>query len=215
MQMQSHYFTNDGADFEPQLVDTGDAIIPQAYTARGVFSSGGIDKGTRVLLDYIKSARGMSILEDALGGHKISTSGHYRVLDMGAGWGVISLYASKLLQKIGGSVQITALDVNRHALELVKLNAKMYGAENITTAEILPEQKYDIIVSNPPIRIGKAELHALLTSCLDLLMPNTGVALLVVQKNLGSDSLLKWLNVQYSARKLSSTKGFRIIEVRR
>ena len=73
---------------------------------------------------------------------------------------------------------------------------------------------FDVIWSNPPIRIGKKALHELLTTWLSLLS-HDGVAYLVVQKNLGADSLTAWLCDQgFPSEKIASKKGYRIIEVR-
>ena len=73
---------------------------------------------------------------------------------------------------------------------------------------------FDEIWSNPPIRIGKPALHALLLDWLPRLAP-TGRALLVVGRNLGSDSLQRWLQDQgYGCERLASAKGFRVLEVR-
>ena len=62
-----------------------------------------------------------------------------------------------------------------------------------------PELRFNTIWSNPPIRIGKEALHELLLLWLPRLAPG-GIAWLVVQKNLGSDSLQKWLGTVLPAR---------------
>ena len=74
---------------------------------------------------------------------------------------------------------------------------------------------YDEIWSNPPIRIGKPALHALLLSWLPRLVPG-GRAMMVVGKNLGADSLHRWLVDQgYPTERVASAKGFRVLETRR
>jgi 16S rRNA (guanine1207-N2)-methyltransferase len=74
--------------------------------------------------------------------------------------------------------------------------------------------RFDVIWSNPPIRIGKAALHALLTRWLDRLS-DAGIAHLVVQKHLGSDSLARWLGEQgWPTERIASRAGYRIVEVR-
>src|SRR5260370_1211056 len=66
----------------------------------------------------------------------------------------------------------------------------------------------------PRVRGGKAPLHALLEQGLPRLKPG-GTAYLVVQRNLGSDSLAKWLSEQgYGVTRLKAKKGYRILEVR-
>ena len=73
---------------------------------------------------------------------------------------------------------------------------------------------YDEIWSNPPIRIGKAALHDLLRSWLPRLRPG-GAARLVVARNLGADSLQRWLIDQgYACERAASAKGFRVLVVR-
>ena len=85
------------------------------------------------------------------------------------------------------------------------------------TADGIPaETTFDLIWSNPPIRVGKEVLHTLLMTWLPRLNAG-GAAYLVVQKNLGSDSLIPWLATQlgdgYEVSKYASSKGFRVIEV--
>ena len=76
------------------------------------------------------------------------------------------------------------------------------------------DTRFDVIWSNPPVRIGKEAMHEMLTAWLGRLAA-TGVAYLVVQRNLGADSLITWLNGQgFEASKFASKKGYRIIEVR-
>ena len=86
-------------------------------------------------------------------------------------------------------------------------NAHFGTAEDLAT-----DLSFDLILSNPPIRIGKSALHELLTTWLDRLSSN-GKAVMVVQKHLGSDSLAEWLTAQgWQTTRLGSRKGFRILE---
>jgi 16S rRNA G1207 methylase RsmC len=81
--------------------------------------------------------------------------------------------------------------------------------------EVDPETCYDEIWSNPPIRIGKQALHELLLTWLRRLAPD-GVARLVVAKNLGADTLQRWLIEQgYACERAASAKGFRVLVVRK
>ena len=81
-------------------------------------------------------------------------------------------------------------------------------------ASVESDTRFDVIWSNPPVRIGKEAMHQMLVSWLGRLAPS-GVAYLVVQRNLGADSLITWLNGQgFEASKFASKKGYRIIEVR-
>ena len=61
---------------------------------------------------------------------------------------------------------------------------------------------------------GKAALHQLLLTWLPRLNPG-GRAVMVVGKNLGGDSLQRWLGEQgYPTERLASAKGFRVLESR-
>jgi 16S rRNA G1207 methylase RsmC len=91
--------------------------------------------------------------------------------------------------------------------------ADRYGA--MTPDEVPADATYDEIWSNPPIRIGKDALHELLLTWLPRLRPD-GRAVMVVGKNLGADSLQRWLGDQgYPTERLASAKGFRVLETRR
>ena len=138
-------------------------------------------------------------------------------LDLGCGWGPVSLALAFASPK----ADVWAVDVNERALDLTRANAKSNGCEHIHAAS--PEQvpadlTFDAIWSNPPIRIGKDALHDLLMTWLPRLTP-AGAAYLVVQKNLGADSLIPWLATalgdDYEVSKYHSAKGYRVIEVLR
>ncbi len=138
-------------------------------------------------------------------------------LDLGCGWGPVSLALAFASPK----ADVWAVDVNERALDLTRANAKSNGCEHIHAAS--PEQvpadlTFDAIWSNPPIRIGKDALHDLLMTWLPRLNP-AGAAYLVVQKNLGADSLIPWLATalgdDYEVSKYHSAKGYRVIEVLR
>ena len=108
--------------------------------------------------------------------------------------------------------------------EVAGLNSPQYLAANAaalgmadrlragTPDQVPADLRFDEIWSNPPIRIGKDALHELLLLWLPRLKPD-GVAWLVVGKNLGADSLAKWLTAQgWLTEKLASAKGFRILK---
>lgn len=171
--------------------------------SNGVFSSSKLDLGTAVLLK-----------------HAPRPPENGRFFDIGCGWGAISL----ALGFESPNAQIYAVDVNERALELTNINAKNAGLNNIHTylvEDALKEdssKNIDLIWSNPPIRVGKDVLHNILLTWLPRLKVG-GAAYLVVQKNLGSDSLIPWLSKNlgedFSVEKYASSKGYRIIEVLR
>ena len=138
-----------------------------------------------------------------------------RILDLGCGYGVIGLAVAKA---VPGAV-VTGVDVNERAVLLANENAAALGVADRFTAgtpdAVAADATYDEIWSNPPIRIGKDALHELLLTWLPRLSPG-GRAVMVVGKNLGADSLQRWLGEQgYPTERLASAKGFRVLETRR
>ncbi len=114
---------------------------------------------------------------------------------------------------------VTGVDVNERALLLANENAASLGVPDrfraVLPDEVADDATYDEIWSNPPIRIGKAALHDLLLRWLPRLDPG-GRAVMVVGRNLGADSLQRWLGDQgYPTTRLASAKGFRVLESRR
>jgi 16S rRNA (guanine1207-N2)-methyltransferase len=167
-------------------------------TASGVFAADGLDRGTAVLL------RASPI-----------PVGSPRILDLGCGYGPI---AAAVAVHCPGA-QVDAVDVNERALALCRENVEALGVGDRVRMqrqeEVDPQTRYDEIWSNPPIRIGKQALHELLMTWMPRLA-RTGVARLVVAKNLGSDTLQRWLIEQgYSCERVASAKGFRVLLVRR
>ncbi|HET7397952.1 MAG TPA: methyltransferase [Intrasporangium sp.] len=168
-------------------------------TARGVYSPDRLDPGTAVLL---------------AGAPDPAPTGD--LLDLGCGWGPIAL----TLALRSPAARVWGVDVNRRALDLARTNAELAGVANATFCEpgdVPEELRFATIWSNPPIHVGKAALHELLGQWLPRLTAS-GVAHLVVQKHLGSDSLQRWLSAQdwgLTCTRLSSAKAFRILEVRR
>lgn len=199
---EDHYFSQEpGSALKPKSI-----IIPvagemvQVTTASGTFSPTQLDFGTEVLIEQMGLA---------------PESGD--LLDLGCGWGPIALNLAKLRP----NTKVWAVDVNTRSVELTAKNAKGLGLSNI--AAVVPEQVPDNLVfngiwSNPPIRIGKKELHELLLKWLPRLAVGAE-AYLVVQKNLGSDSLQKWLTEElagnYEVSRYTSIKTYRVIKVKR
>lgn len=165
-------------------------------TDSGVFSPGRLDAGTRLLLAEAPPLAG----------------GDRRVLDLGCGWGPIACVTALR----SPAAEVLAVDVNERALALTARNAAAAGAANVTVAhpdDVDPGRRFDRILCNPPIRIGKPALHELLAFWLDRLGPG-GRAHLVVQRHLGSDSLARWLADRgHQVTRLASKSGYRILEV--
>lgn len=173
-------------------------------TAGSIFSPDGLDRGTQVLLDTVPNP---------------PDSGEF--LDIGSGWGPIAL----ALGLLSPNARITAIEVNQRAAELTASNADRLGLHNITVrhpAEVSADTGFDMIWSNPPIRIGKKALHQILSHWLPTLHPG-GQAWLVVAKKLGADSLLPWIADmlherhpnQFTVRRAATEKGFRVLHIER
>ena len=162
-------------------------------TAPGTFSPEHLDTGTRILLETVPDPVGT-------------------VLDIGCGWGPIALVAA--LRSPDSTVW--GIDVNQRALELTRRNAVRVGVTNVHVGlpvEVPADLRFDTIWSNPPIRVGKAELHAILETWIPRLNPG-GEAWLVVAKSLGAESLQKWLGERWPDAQVSTAtiaKGFRVI----
>lgn len=193
----SHYFDHDPkVDSDRKTVSVivaGDAF--EFVTDAGVFSHGRLDAGTKILLNDAPPP---------------ATEGN--LLDIGCGAGPMSLSLARRSPR----ARVWAVDVNERALSLVRDNAEHLGLENITAArpeDVPADIEFDTIWSNPPIKVGKDELH----SILDLWLPrlrDQGTAVLVVNKNLGSDSLAAWLERKgWNVRRLGSRRGYRLLEV--
>ncbi|GAB3124511.1 class I SAM-dependent methyltransferase [Glaciibacter psychrotolerans] len=197
-----HYFSS-ASDSELTLRQITVHLAGRAHTvttANAVFSPEHVDTGTRVLLDNAPPP---------------PVNGNF--LDIGCGWGPISLH----LALTSPEATIWAVDVNQRALDLVRRNAAALGLTNIRA--VLPEEVPDdvsfaTIWSNPPIRVGKVVLHSLMTTWLPRLSPGSD-AWLVVQRNLGSDSLQRWLgenlSEEFAVSRDSTNKSFRLLKVAR
>ena len=172
----------------------------QVRTAAGVFSPGDLDKGTAALLRNVPDPHGQ----------------HF--LDIGCGWGPLTL----AMGLADPNATVTAVDVNDRSLELTRRNAQAHGLTRVETyrPEDVPRQRqFDTVWSNPPIRVGKEALHDILLTWLPRLAPG-GTAWLVVQKNLGGDSLQRWLGTaldaaEFTIERAVTDKGFRILRVER
>lgn len=167
-------------------------------TAGSIFSPDHIDAGTEQLLYSVPTP---------------PETGNF--LDLGCGWGPLAL----TLAIEAPEASIYAVDVNERALELTTRNAARLGLANITVGlpgSIEPTVNFDLIWSNPPIRVGKAELHDIMKTWLPRLNV-AGEAYLVVAKHLGADSFEKWLGSEFEAThsvtREDTRKGFRIIKV--
>jgi 16S rRNA G1207 methylase RsmC len=195
-----HYFTAEPASAsERRLLAVrlaGHEV--EVEVASGVFSPGRLDLGTQVLLRTVPPppARG-------------------DLLDLGCGWGPLAL----TMARRSPDARVWAVDVNLRALDLVRRNALRLGLSNVVPAtpdEVPAAIGLDALWSNPPIRVGKPALHAMLAHWLVRLSPDAA-AHLVVQRNLGADPLHRWIDTDLGlpTEKVASAKGFRVLRVTR
>ena len=172
----------------------------ELLTASGVFSPQRIDTGTQVLLANVPTP--------PPGGN---------LLDLGCGWGPIAL----TLALESPHATVWAVDVNERALALLRENAARLGLTNVnavTPGDVPDDITFMTIWSNPPIRVGKNELHGLLERWLPRLDSGCD-GWLVVQRNLGSDSLHRWLQASFpddfSFVRAATSKGYRVLRARK
>ncbi|SDU80267.1 Methyltransferase small domain-containing protein [Microlunatus sagamiharensis] len=196
--MTTHYFseTPTGPEHRKQVEVEVWGRPFTLTTANGVFAGDGLDRGTEVLLR-----------------ESAPPTGNPTVLDLGCGYGPVALGIALACP----DARVDAVDVNERALALCRDNAVALGVRKRVRAlrpeQVEPGRTYDEIWSNPPIRIGKEALHALLLTWLPRLAPG-GTARLVVSKNLGADTLQRWLVEQgYGCTRAASSKGFRVLVV--
>lgn len=195
--MSQQYFADQPA--APRRPGSVHVILPALHlelrTDSGMFSPGRLDPGTRLLLDVAPPPPAEGEL-----------------LDLGCGYGPLGL----VLAARSPAARVWAVDVNRRALTMTAANAAAAGLRNVSCATpddpSLPVA-FDLIWSNPPIRIGKDALHRLLGQWLARLAEGAA-AYLVVHRNLGSDSLQRWLaGSGWQADRIAARAGYRVLAV--
>ncbi len=196
---EGHYFTpNPAMASSPATVELAlaDGVVSLAVD-RGVFSSRRVDPGTLVLLREAPAPPPAGTL-----------------LDLGCGYGPIGVTLARRSPK----ASVWAVDVNVRAVALARANAVALGLANLTVEHpdsVPPGLRFDQVWSNPPIRVGKDALHALLETWLPRLAPD-GAAWLVVHRHLGADSLAAWLEREgWSAKRHASKQGYRLLRIGR
>ncbi|HEX6931117.1 MAG TPA: methyltransferase [Streptosporangiaceae bacterium] len=195
--MSEHYFASEPSAAHRE--GTVRVLLPDLHlelqTDAGVFSPRRLDPGTRLLLDVAPPPPAAGNL-----------------LDLGCGYGALAL----VLAARAPGAHVFAVDVNARALALTAANAARAGLANVSCAlpgdRSLPRE-FALIWSNPPVRIGKEALHDMLARWLGRLAPSAA-AYLVVQRNLGSDSLHRWLaDSGWIAERAAARSGYRVLKV--
>ena len=186
------YFDN--VDLKSEIKEYSTDILDvklKFKTDNGVFSKDKLDFGTRTLLE--------SLPLDELNGN---------VLDIGCGYGPIGIYLKKAT-----SCNVDMCDVNKRAIHLANMNAKLNNVDvNIFESDVYSNinKKYNFIVTNPPIRVGKEILYSIVMGAKDYLLDN-GEMFLVIHKDQGAKSMLFDLQKVYNAEVIKKNKGFFII----
>ena len=191
----SQYFDNDkNVSSEKRLIkfNFGDRVF-SIYSDNGVFSKDKFDYGTRVLLENINI--------DKLYG---------KVLDLGCGTGVVGI----ILGTINKDISIDMVDVNERAINLAKENIILNKLNNnIFISDVFSNvnDKYDFIITNPPIRAGKEVVRKFLLGSKDYLN-NNGTLYFVMRKDHGVKSMIKELEEVYNVEVVCKDKGFYIVK---
>ena len=192
-----HYFIND-ENLKSEIQEFKVIINEKKFlfkTDNGVFSKGELDFGTRLLID--------TVLKEDIKGYG---------LDLGCGYGAIGIILNKLK-----NISMDMSDVNRRALHLVKKNILENECLNIVVIEsdgyLNIDKKYDFIVSNPPIRVGKEKLYQLIIDSKKHLNED-GKIYLVIRKEQGAKSFINDMNKYYKIDILEKKKGFFVIRLK-
>lgn len=161
-------------------------------TDNNVFSKKGLDFGTRTMLECLdlKSING-------------------DVLDFGCGYGPVGIYI-----KSNTNSNVDMIDINERAINLAKKNAKLNNVDvNIFESDIYSNvsKKYDYIITNPPIRVGKEILYKILVEAKEHLKEN-GSLIFVINKDQGAKSTMEYLKNYYNVNILEKNKGFYVFQ---
>lgn len=190
-----HYFENDD-NLKSEIRKTNIRILDREYTFytdNGVFAKKGLDYATHLLLDTV-------------GVRKLKGS----ILDLGCGYGPIGI----VIKKEAIDIDIDMIDVNKRSLSLAIKNAKANDVDvNIFESDGYEKvtKKYNFIVSNPPIRVGKKKLYELLFEAKNYLLPG-GELWIVIHKDQGAKSTVKDLSQIYKVETVNKDRGFFIIK---
>ena len=160
-------------------------------TDSGVFSRGSVDEGSALLLENLPELKG-------------------RVLDLGCGAGVIGVCVGK-----ANSIELTQSDVNRRALALTEENLKRNGVAGTVIESdgfAALDGEFDVILTNPPIRAGKAVIYRLFEEARDHLTEH-GELYLVIRKQQGAESAKRYLETLFGSVELvDRRKGYWILK---
>lgn len=172
--------------------------IPFTFTtSTGVFSKNDVDYGSRLLIETIKKPDMQA-----------------PILDLGCGYGPIGLSLAKKYPQ----TLIKMVDINERAVKMAKINAEQNNVNNVKIEQsdgfeaIKEDEKYSLIVTNPPIRVGKQVIYSLFEASKNYLQTN-GELWIVIQKKQGAPSAIKFLKEHYKEVMIEERKkGYFIIK---
>ncbi len=190
----SQYFDNDkNIKSERKIIKFNfDNKVFSIYSDNGVFSKDRFDYGTRVLLN--------SVDIDKLSGN---------VLDLGCGLGVVGI----ILGTFNKGINIDMVDINERAIDLAKNNLVFNNVKaNVFVSDIYSniDNKYDFIITNPPIRAGKNVIRGFLLGSYDYLK-DAGILYFVMRKDHGVKSMIKELSAKFNTSIVNKDKGFYVV----
>ncbi|MFD0590875.1 class I SAM-dependent methyltransferase [Paenibacillus sp. GCM10027627] len=198
--MSGHYYSKT-PNVDHNRQDHNDSLRGYAMTFvtdSGVFSKAGVDYGSRVLIEAMELGE------------------RDRVLDVGCGYGPIGLTAAKL----SSEGHVTMIDINERAVELAKENARKNKIGNVTVLqsdlfEAVKGKQFDAILTNPPIRAGKAVVHRIFEEGYEQLAEG-GSMWVVIQKKQGASSAMdKLQSIFGEVEEVTKDKGYRILRAQK
>ncbi len=194
--MNDHYFTpSPQSEHQPGQFETTFRGQKLTFdTDSGVFSRSGLDKGTEILLNALP--------EDITG----------RVLDMGCGYGALGVS----LAKGNPGIDLTMADINERAVILATRNAQSNSVKARTLQSdgyaALSGQTFDWIVTNPPIRTGKAIIYRMFADGAKALNPG-GTMALVIRKQQGAPSAREYLRTLFQTVEIADrSAGYWVLQ---
>lgn len=155
----------------------------ELMTDNGVFSKAKVDFGTDLMLKtFIKLNKNS----------KFEGKSEFKVLDIGCGYGVISV----VMKAFYKGITLVSSDVNERALELTTENLEKYHAKNFEVVKSFAfdeiKENFDVVLSNPPIRAGKETIFKIYEQAYEHLNEN-GEFYCVIQTKHGAKSTQKKL----------------------
>ncbi len=197
MKLLEHYFTNNEnlkSEFRNFKYSFDDFILD--FTSdNGVFSKDKIDFGSKLLVETI-----------------LSKNIHFNnILDVGCGYGYMGISLSKIL-----NTHVDMIDVNKRAIHLAQINIKNNKVDANAFLSNVYENityKYDLIVTNPPIRAGKEVVYKILLEAKNHLNKD-GELWFVIRKDQGAKSAINDLKSTYLIDVVQKSKGFYVIKAK-